>query len=87
MEVTSVTGALLVGIIIGILGRLIVPRRHRIGALWTMLIGVTAACLGAWIALGLGVADTQGIDWIEWFVQITLAALGVAALQRAQVRR
>lgn len=87
MEVTSITGALFVGIIVGILGRLIVPVRHRIGALPTMLIGIAAACLGAWIALGFGVADTRGIDWIEWSLQIALAALGVAALQRAQARR
>jgi hypothetical protein len=33
------------------------------------------------------VADTKGVDWIEWIIQIGLAAVGVAALDRAKVRR
>jgi hypothetical protein len=35
----------------------------------------------------MGVADTKGVDWIEWLIQIGLAALGVAALDRAQAHR
>jgi hypothetical protein len=33
------------------------------------------------------VSDTNGIDWIEWLIQIGLAALGVAALDRSKARR
>jgi Zn-dependent alcohol dehydrogenase len=46
-----------------------------------------AALLGAAIASGLGVADTKGIDWIEWLIQIGLAAVGIAALDRTRARR
>ena len=34
-----------------------------------------------------GVANTKGVDWIEWIIQIGLAAVGVAALDRVKVRR
>ncbi|POX42535.1 hypothetical protein C3486_04450 [Streptomyces sp. Ru73] len=87
MEPSSIIGAIVIGIVIGALGRLVVPGRQHIGILWTMLIGIVAAFIGAWIAMGLGVAYTRGVDWIEWIIQIALAALGVTALDRALARR
>ncbi|MGW2935335.1 GlsB/YeaQ/YmgE family stress response membrane protein [Streptomyces sp. NPDC001156] len=87
MEISSIIGALVIGLIIGILGRLVVPGRQRIGILWTILVGIVAAFIGSGIAAAMGVADTKGVDWIEWLIQIGLAALGVAALDRAQAHR
>ncbi|WP_030620449.1 GlsB/YeaQ/YmgE family stress response membrane protein [Streptomyces sclerotialus] len=87
MEASSIIGAIVIGIVIGALGRLVVPGRQHIGILWTILIGIIAAFVGAWLAMGLGVAATRGVDWIEWIIQIALAALGVIALDRAKVRR
>lgn len=87
MEISGVVSAIVIGLVIGVLGRLVVPGRQHIGVLWTIAVGIVAALLGSAIAAGLGVADTKGPDWIEWFVQITLAAVGVAALDRARVRR
>ncbi|WP_369241524.1 GlsB/YeaQ/YmgE family stress response membrane protein [Streptomyces sp. R21] len=87
MEISGIISAIVIGIIIGVLGRLVVPGRQRIGILWTILVGIVAAFIGAGIAAAFGVADTKGIDWIEWLIQIGLAALGVAALDRAKARR
>jgi uncharacterized membrane protein YeaQ/YmgE (transglycosylase-associated protein family) len=87
MEISGVISAIVIGIVIGVLGRLVVPGRQRIGILWTIAVGIVAALLGSAIAAGLGVADTDGVDWAEWLVQIALAALGVAALDRARARR
>lgn len=44
---------------------------------------MAAALLGSLLASLLGVGDTGGVDWFEWLVQIALAGLGVAALDRA----
>jgi hypothetical protein len=41
------------------------------------VIGIVAALVGSLIASALGVANTSGIDWIELFLQIALAAVGV----------
>ncbi|WP_323184357.1 GlsB/YeaQ/YmgE family stress response membrane protein [Streptomyces canus] len=71
---------------IGVLGRLVVPGRQRIGILWTIAIGIIAAFIGTGIAAGLDVADTKGVDWIEWLIQIALAAVGVAAVSKVKVR-
>ncbi|WP_371657649.1 GlsB/YeaQ/YmgE family stress response membrane protein [Streptomyces sp. NBC_00280] len=87
MTISSIIGAIIIGTVIGILGRLVIPGRQRIGILWTIVVGIAAALLGSAIAAGLDVSDTDGIDWVEWLIQIGLAALGVAALDRAKAPR
>jgi uncharacterized membrane protein YeaQ/YmgE (transglycosylase-associated protein family) len=86
MEISGIISAIVIGIVIGVLGRLVVPGRQHIGVLWTILIGIIAAFIGTGIAAGLDVADTKGVDWIEWLIQIALAAVGVAALSKVKVR-
>lgn len=75
MTVTGIITALVIGLIIGALGRLVVPGKQDIPIWLTMLIGVVAALLGTAIVGGL--RDTEGIDWIEIVVQVVLAAVGV----------
>ncbi|MER5450270.1 GlsB/YeaQ/YmgE family stress response membrane protein [Streptomyces sp. NPDC002766] len=87
MEISGIISAIVIGIVIGVLGRLVVPGRQRIGILLTILVGIVAALIGSAIASAFGVADTKGVDWIEWLIQIGLAALGVAALDRTRARR
>lgn len=78
MTVTGIISALIIGLIIGALGRLVVPGRQSIPIWLTMLIGIGAALLGSAIARGAGVVTTPGVDWVEIFIQVALAALGVA---------
>ena len=77
MTATSIISAILIGIVVGVLGRLVLPGRQRIGILLTVLIGVGAALLGTVIARQFGVADTGGVDWVELAIQVGLAAVGV----------
>ncbi|MFI9589070.1 GlsB/YeaQ/YmgE family stress response membrane protein [Nonomuraea sp. NPDC052265] len=78
MEVTGIISALIIGLVIGVLGRLVVPGRQSIPIWLTIVIGIVAALIGTVIAAAVGVADTRGIDWIELVIQVVLAALGVA---------
>jgi uncharacterized membrane protein YeaQ/YmgE (transglycosylase-associated protein family) len=79
VEVTGIITAIVIGLVIGVLGRLVVPGRQNI-ALWlTMLIGVVAALLGTFVASALNVANTGGVDWIELALQVGFAAIGVTA--------
>ncbi|RIV41503.1 GlsB/YeaQ/YmgE family stress response membrane protein [Micromonospora radicis] len=87
MEITGFFTAIIIGLIIGALGRLVVPGRQRIPILLTMLIGIVAAVVGTFVAALLGVDDTAGIDWIELFIQIAFAALGVSLVAGAYGRR
>lgn len=84
MEISGIISAVIIGIIIGALGRLVLPGRQHIGIIATMLVGIIAALIGTAIAQGLDVRDTNGVDWIEWIIQIALAAVGVAALDRSR---
>ena len=80
MTITGVITAILIGIVVGVLGRLLVPGRQPIGMLVTVLIGIVGAFLGTAIARMLGIPTvTNGIDWLELLVQVIVAALGVAA--------
>lgn len=78
MTVIGVIIAIIVGAIIGFLGRLVVPGRQNIPIWLTVVIGIVAALLGTFIANAMGVGDTSGFDWIEFLFQVALAAGGVA---------
>ena len=87
MEVTGFITALIIGLIIGALGRLVLPGKQNIPIWLTMLIGVVAAFLGTLLAGAIGVDDTRGIDWIELALQVGLAAAGVALVAGMRGRR
>jgi uncharacterized membrane protein YeaQ/YmgE (transglycosylase-associated protein family) len=87
MEISGIFTAIIVGLIIGGLGRLVLPGKQKIGFWLTLLIGVVAALIGTFIAAGIGVDDTRGIDWIELILQIALAAGGVALVEGLGSRR
>lgn len=87
MEVTGFFTAIIIGLIIGALGRLVVPGKQNIPIWLTLVIGVVAAVLGTLVAGALGVDDTAGIDWIELALQVVFAAIGVAIAAGAYGRR
>ncbi|MET8266179.1 GlsB/YeaQ/YmgE family stress response membrane protein [Micromonospora arida] len=87
MEITGFFAAIIIGLIIGVLGRLVVPGKQNIPIWLTLLIGVVAALLGTLLAGALGVDDTSGIDWIELLLQVIFAAVGVAIVAGAYGRR
>jgi uncharacterized membrane protein YeaQ/YmgE (transglycosylase-associated protein family) len=78
MTVAGIISALIVGLIIGALGRLVLPGRQNIPVWLTLVVGVVAALLGTAIARGMGLAETPGVDWTEIVIQVVLAAVGVA---------
>ncbi|WP_169987290.1 MULTISPECIES: GlsB/YeaQ/YmgE family stress response membrane protein [unclassified Microbispora] len=77
MTIESILGAIVIGAVIGALGRLFLPGRQPIGWLLTIVVGIVAALIGTAIAQVLGVATTDGIDWIELVMQVVLAVVGV----------
>jgi uncharacterized membrane protein YeaQ/YmgE (transglycosylase-associated protein family) len=87
MTVTGLISALIIGLIIGALGRLIVPGRQAMPIWLTILVGIVAALVGTLLARALGVADTRGIDWIELVFQVVLAAVGVSIVAGVYGRR
>ncbi|MBP2478431.1 putative membrane protein YeaQ/YmgE (transglycosylase-associated protein family) [Crossiella equi] len=83
MNITNIFSALLVGLFIGALARFIVPGRQKIPIYLTILIGIASALVGTLVANALNVGDTEGFDWIEFFIQLGLAAVVVTLAARA----
>ncbi|MEO3875409.1 GlsB/YeaQ/YmgE family stress response membrane protein [Nonomuraea sp. B12E4] len=77
MTIESILGAIVIGAVIGAIGRLLLPGRQAIGWILTIVVGIVAALLGTLIAQQLGVKTTPGIDWIELVMQVVLAVVGV----------
>lgn len=84
MEITGIVTAIVIGALVGALGRLVVPGRQQI-ALWlTVLVGILAALAGTSVAGVVGLAETAGIDWIELFLQVGIASAGVRLVTQGQ---
>jgi uncharacterized membrane protein YeaQ/YmgE (transglycosylase-associated protein family) len=82
MTFASVLGAIVVGLVLGVLGRMVAPGRQGIPIWMTIVVGIAAAFVGTAIARGLGYADTPGFDWLELITQIVVAAVGVSLAAR-----
>jgi uncharacterized membrane protein YeaQ/YmgE (transglycosylase-associated protein family) len=88
MTITGVISAIVVGLIIGALGRLVVPGKQPIPIWLTIVIGIVAAFIGGFIAGALGYSNANGgIPWIEIIIQVIVAAIGVAIVAGAYGRR
>jgi uncharacterized membrane protein YeaQ/YmgE (transglycosylase-associated protein family) len=87
MTAAGIISAIIIGLIIGALGRLVLPGRQNIPIWLTIVVGIGAALLGTALARGMGLADTAGIDWTEILIQVVLAAVGVALVSGFTSRR
>lgn len=86
MTITGIVTALIVGLIVGALGRLAVPGRQNIPVWLTLVIGVVAALLGAVVARLVGI-NQSGFSLLTLLIQVGLAALGVFAVGLSAGRR
>jgi uncharacterized membrane protein YeaQ/YmgE (transglycosylase-associated protein family) len=87
MTISGIITAIVVGAILGVLGRLVAPGRQGIPIWLTIVVGIIAAFIGTWIARGLGYANTPGFDWLELITQIVVAAIGVTLAASVYGRR
>jgi uncharacterized membrane protein YeaQ/YmgE (transglycosylase-associated protein family) len=85
MTIESILGAIVIGLVIGALGRLVLPGRQSIPIWLTMAVGIVAALIGTAIVGPL--RDTRGIDVVELLVQVVIAAVGVALVSSMYGRR
>ncbi len=79
MTISGLITALLVGLVVGALGRLVVPGRQHIPLWLTVAIGVVASLMATMLArlAGLG---TSGFSLVVLVIQVALAALSVAVV-------
>jgi uncharacterized membrane protein YeaQ/YmgE (transglycosylase-associated protein family) len=67
------------GLIIGGLGRLVLPGKHEVGLLATALVGIAASLLGGVLA------DLFDASWlVRFLVAVALAAIGITLLSSTE---
>ena len=74
----QILGLILIGIVIGVLARLILPGRQNIGMLMTILLGIAGALVGGVVASAIGSGDIWELNFIGTVVGV-LAAIGLIA--------
>jgi uncharacterized membrane protein YeaQ/YmgE (transglycosylase-associated protein family) len=88
MTIGGIISAIIVGLIIGALGRLVVPGKQAIPIWLTIVIGIIASFIGGFIAAAFGYANAGGgIPWILIILQVAVAAIGVSIAAGAYARR
>ncbi|MEU2062543.1 GlsB/YeaQ/YmgE family stress response membrane protein [Streptomyces sp. NPDC013455] len=79
--------AIIAGLIIGLLAKLVIPGRQPIPLWLTVILGILGGVAGNALATGLGVRDTGGVDWIRHILQIGVAAALIALVSPMWARR
>jgi uncharacterized membrane protein YeaQ/YmgE (transglycosylase-associated protein family) len=79
IDVGSIIGFVVVGAIVGVLARFVVPGDDPMGIVGTIVLGIIGAVIGGWAA-GALFEDTAGVDWIASVVAAVLLVLAWRAL-------
>lgn len=87
MTVTGIITAIVFGLIIGALARLVLPGKQNIPIWLTILIGIVGALIGTVIYRYLINPDSSGFNIIEVILQVAVAAIGVALVAGSYGRR
>jgi uncharacterized membrane protein YeaQ/YmgE (transglycosylase-associated protein family) len=77
----QILGLIVIGIVIGVLARLILPGRQHIGVLPTILLGIGGALVGGIIASAIGTGDIFELNFIGTIVGVIAAILLIAAAE------
>jgi uncharacterized membrane protein YeaQ/YmgE (transglycosylase-associated protein family) len=84
----SVILALIVGAVIGLVARLVMPGRQDIGMLPTVLIGALGGLIGSAVASQFGYHNANGgVAWIPFFVGVAAAIALIAIYESVMGRR
>lgn len=87
----TIIGAIIAGLIIGALARLVLPGKQNISILITIVLGILGSLIGSWIVYQLGYSNSNGgfkiIPFLAGVVVAALLIVGYGAVTgRKQVR-
>ena len=77
----TIISAVIVGLIIGALARLVMPGKQNIGVIMTIVLGVLGSLIGSWLCYNLFGYQNEGGGWavIPFLVGIVVA-VGLIAI-------
>ncbi len=86
--VGSIILAIIVGAVIGLVARLVMPGKQNIGMIMTVVIGAVGGLLGSVIASKFGYHNANGgIAWIPFFIGVAVAVVLIAIWEAVTGRR
>ena len=83
----QILGLIFIGLVIGVLARLVLPGRQRIGVAMTLLLGIGGALVGGIVASALGTGDIFELNILGTIVGIIAAAAFIGAADAAGIGR
>lgn len=83
MEPESILGAILAGIVIGLVARILVPSMQPIGCIVTVIIGIIGAFLGLAVSSFFGYSNWFFVFLTQVFIATILVAVTAALFRRA----
>jgi uncharacterized membrane protein YeaQ/YmgE (transglycosylase-associated protein family) len=84
----SIILALIVGAIIGLVARLVMPGKQDIGMVTTVLIGALGGLIGSVVASQFGYHNANGgVAWIPFFIGVAAAVVLIAIYESVMGRR
>jgi uncharacterized membrane protein YeaQ/YmgE (transglycosylase-associated protein family) len=84
----SILLAIVVGAIIGLVARLVMPGKQNIGMVMTVLLGALGGLVGSVVASQFGYHNANGgIAWIPFFIGVAAAAVFIAIYESITGRR
>ena len=76
-------GFLIAGLVIGLLARLILPGRQRIGLLWTLALGVIGSLIGGTIANALNTGDIWELNVIGFIAAVVSSVVLLSVAEKS----
>jgi uncharacterized membrane protein YeaQ/YmgE (transglycosylase-associated protein family) len=84
----SIILAIIVGAIIGVVARLVMPGKQNIGMIMTVLIGAVGGLIGSAVASQFGYHNANGgIAWIPFLIGVGAAVVLIAIYESVTGRR
>jgi uncharacterized membrane protein YeaQ/YmgE (transglycosylase-associated protein family) len=84
----SIVLAVIVGALIGLVARLVMPGKQDIGMVMTIVLGALGGLIGSWVASRFGYHNANGgIAWIPFFVGVGAAVVLIAIWETVRGRR
>jgi uncharacterized membrane protein YeaQ/YmgE (transglycosylase-associated protein family) len=76
-------GFIVAGFIIGVLARLLLPGKQKIGLLWTLALGVAGSIIGGTIANLIDTGDIMELNFIGFVAAVVASVALLAVAERA----
>ncbi|OBK02154.1 GlsB/YeaQ/YmgE family stress response membrane protein [Mycobacterium sp. 1245852.3] len=84
----SIILAIIVGAVIGVVARLVMPGKQNVGMIMTVVLGAVGGLIGSAVASQFGYHNANGgIAWIPFFIGVAAAVVLIAIYEAVTGRR